>query len=533
MLTRKCIAVGSGKGGVGKSTTTINVALMLAKHTMRVAVVDLDPFSNITGILDLKRGADYDNRYLQSPSLTLDAVTLCSIKGCDILFPSAKSVRDSARLIKTLIFKRFANEIVARYDVLFFDLPAGISSEQNYEFLPLISRLVVVVQPEPTSHISSGGYVKAALQIAPALHIHFWHNRFEGGAHQSVRYDNVIQNYEQFVEKSLHLSPSERKRCSDISYVPRDDTLDLLNGAVRPLQSVLYKCRTILRMIYESVIRATLRCTSCRAQHYQQIYLFVGTLYPTESLVSDTPYAITEELFLYWNRFYTHSSSVSNADRLHQSQKGEIRAAIARVLSTGILQQLAQAQRSLHEFVEQGQRHSYERQAQLYEQGLKTLFTNPQLRACSVATTNSLSLLFAYTALLRAIYPHQIQRTILSFIPIRKERRGWVRDRQQQIAHLLEHNQRVHTQHYQSVKSLYPHFMRQLAHLEHYYGTSHYTFRSATSFNKTLYARIISQALHEIAYSGLGVVVGLPISSSYHAIRSGSLKLMHKVGEAA
>ena len=54
-LRSMTIAVGSGKGGAGKSTTALNVALSLAKREYRVGLVDLDPLSNVATILDISQ----------------------------------------------------------------------------------------------------------------------------------------------------------------------------------------------------------------------------------------------------------------------------------------------------------------------------------------------------------------------------------------------------------------------------------------------------------------------------------------------
>jgi chromosome partitioning protein len=61
----KCrvITIANQKGGVGKTTTTVNLAAALSQHGSRVLVVDLDPQGNASTALDVEHHAGVDSVY--------------------------------------------------------------------------------------------------------------------------------------------------------------------------------------------------------------------------------------------------------------------------------------------------------------------------------------------------------------------------------------------------------------------------------------------------------------------------------------
>ncbi|MFC1452207.1 ParA family protein [Verrucomicrobiota bacterium] len=129
----RTVAVANQKGGVGKTTTVINLAACLAEFGKRVLVVDLDPQANATSGfgLDRESGASLYS-VLLGQGAAVDLIKPTPVEGVEII-PSevdlAGSEVDVARMSGYLHCFRNAITPVARrnsYDFILVDCPPSL-----------------------------------------------------------------------------------------------------------------------------------------------------------------------------------------------------------------------------------------------------------------------------------------------------------------------------------------------------------------------------------------------------------------------
>ena len=145
------IVVTSGKGGVGKTTTSASLACGLARHGKKTVVIDFDVgLRNLDLIMGCERRVVYDFVNVVNGECTLKQALIKDKRFDNLFVLAASQTRDKDALDKEGVGKVLKELEEDGFDYIICDSPAGI---EKGAFLAMYyaDTAVVVVNPEVSS----------------------------------------------------------------------------------------------------------------------------------------------------------------------------------------------------------------------------------------------------------------------------------------------------------------------------------------------------------------------------------------------
>lgn len=146
----KIIVVTSGKGGVGKTTSSASLATGLARRGMQVAVLDFDVgLRNLDLIMGCERRVVYDFVNVIQGEATLHQAMIRDKRVENLFILPASQTKDKEALSMDGV-EKVLEELAGRFDFVICDSPAGIEHGALMA-MHFADEAVVVTNPEVSS----------------------------------------------------------------------------------------------------------------------------------------------------------------------------------------------------------------------------------------------------------------------------------------------------------------------------------------------------------------------------------------------
>jgi len=199
----RVIAVTSGKGGVGKTNLTVNLAIALAAYGQRIIILDGDlGLANVDIAFGLT--ARYTIEHLLSGEKTIEEIIITGPQGIGII-PGGSGVQELANVERDRLTNVLTNlgRLEKMADILIIDTGAGLG-HTVMNFLQAADDIILVTTPEPTALIDAYGLLKTLRKEAGEVPVHVVINRVRSQEDAQATFKRLETAVLKFLDGSLN-----------------------------------------------------------------------------------------------------------------------------------------------------------------------------------------------------------------------------------------------------------------------------------------------------------------------------------------
>ncbi len=195
------ITVTSGKGGVGKTNISLNLALALAQAGIRTCLFDADPGpANINSLINQSPGRTLGD--VIEKGLGLDEILFKDYQGIDIV-PGSSGIQQMANLDeKEVAFLMRSFSILASYDCLIVDTSSGVAKDVISLCLAA-PHVMLILTPESGSLTDEYALLKILSMNGFRGKIHVVINRASPRARGEVWFDHFKKTMDKHLKLDL------------------------------------------------------------------------------------------------------------------------------------------------------------------------------------------------------------------------------------------------------------------------------------------------------------------------------------------
>ena len=158
------IVITSGKGGVGKTTTTANLGAALALADKKVVLVDTDiGLRNLDVVMGLENRIVYDLVDVAEGKCKLRQALIKDKRFTDLYLLPAAQTRDKSAVTEEQMIE-ITNKLREEFDYILIDCPAGI--EQGFKNAVAGANRAIVVTTAEISAIRDADRIIALVEVS-------------------------------------------------------------------------------------------------------------------------------------------------------------------------------------------------------------------------------------------------------------------------------------------------------------------------------------------------------------------------------